>query len=180
MRKTPLSFLCLLLIVLSTPPALAQKPQALKTFSFTVKPGEYMDLHGGKAYGEKEATANKAALDFVYLVSRDGGSVKREFFDLSGKDTKLPPGVLGNKAGIVALGWDDSLVAKCKSTADLKRMAGSYTPNSFSFYATVSNNRTGDLENKRFIFLDHQGRMGFFTVKAGSGDELIVDGKITP
>src|SRR5262245_15227608 len=142
------------LLAVSSHVAEAQQGEALKNVSFTMKPGSYLDLHGGKAYAEKEAAAHKADLDFVYLVSRDGASVKRELYDLSGKDTKLPPEVLGNKAGIVALSWADDLVAKCKSTADLKRMTSSYTKSSFSFYATVSSNRTGDLDSRRFIFLD--------------------------
>lgn len=168
------------LLAVSTPAAAAQKAEPLRAISLTIKPGSYLDLHGGKAYTEKEAAAHKADLDFVYLASREGGSVKRELFDLSGKDTKLPPEVLGNQAGIVALTWGDDLVAKCKTTADLKRMTGSYTASSFSFYATVSSNRTGDLDSRRFIFTDRKGRMGIFTVKAGAGDDLQLEGKITP
>lgn len=152
----------------------------LRTFSFTVKPGSYLSLHEGKAYTEKEAPAHKADLDFVYLAARDGGNIKREFYDLSGKDTKLPPEVLGNKAGIVALSWDDDLVAKCRTTADLARMTSTYTANSFSFFAVVTNNRTGDIENRRFIFRDARERMGLFTVKLGAGDDLLIEGKITP
>lgn len=152
----------------------------LKAFSFTVTPGSYLSLHEGKVYAAAEAPAHKGELDFVYLVARDGGYVKRELYDLSGKDTHLPAEVLGNKAGIVALGWDDELVARCKTTADLKRMTGSYSAASFSFYGVVTNNRSGDLDGKRFIFLDSKGRMGLFSVKLGSGDDLLVEGKITP
>jgi hypothetical protein len=153
---------------------------ALLNFSLTVRPRTYLSLHEGKVYSEQEGGAHQASLDFVYLASREGGYIKRELYNLSGKDTKLPPEVLGTKAGIVALSWSDDLVAKCKTTADLKRMTGSYTANSFSFYAVVTNNRTGDLENKRFIFLDAQGRMGLFTVKQGADDDLVLEGKITP
>jgi hypothetical protein len=153
---------------------------ALLTHSITVKPGEYVSLHDGKAYGAGEAAAHKAELDFVYLVGNDGGTVKKEFYNLSGKDTKLPDEVLGTRAGIVALTWDDELVAKCKTVADLKRMTGSYTANSFSFYGTAANNAQGELENKRFIFLDSKERMGFFTIKAREGDALALEVRITP
>lgn len=162
------------------PAAATVAEPALLSFTVTVKPGAYVSLHEGKAYAEKEAAAHKADLDFVYLVAKDSGSFKKEFYNLSGKDTKLPPEVLGTKAGIVALTWDDDLVAKCKTIADLKRMTGSYTANSFSFYGTLANNRSGDLENKRFIFLDAHERMGFFTAKRSDGDELIIDVRITP
>lgn len=162
-------------------PAAAKAAEpALLSFTLTVKPGAYVSLHEGKAYAEKEATAHKADLDFVYLVAKAGDSIKKEFYNLSGKDTKLIAEVLGTKAGIVALTWDDDLAAKCKTLADLKRMTGSYSPNSFSFYGTLANNRSGDLDNKRYIFLDAHERMGFFTAKRGDGDDLILDVRITP
>ncbi len=166
-------------VLAAAPP---QKPTAaaLKVLTLTAKPGAYLSLHGGKALAAKEAAALKDDLDFVYLASREGGTIKREFFNLSGKDTQLPAELLGTKAGIVALGWDDDLVAKCRTVDDLKRMTGSYTANSFSFAATVSNNRSGDLENRRFIFLDARGRMGLFTVKPGAGDDLTLEVRITP
>lgn len=189
MRRLPSALIASVLLVLGSLPIAGPvegqagaKPSegALKTFSFTVKPGSYLSLREGKVYAGTEAPAHKADLDFVYLVARDGGYVKREIYDLSGKDTNLPPEVVGNKAGIVALSWADDLVAKCRTTADLKRMTGSYTAASFSFYAVVSNNRTGDLENARFLFLDARGRMGLFSVKPGADDDLLVEGKITP
>jgi hypothetical protein len=156
-----------------------KKADPLLSFSVTLKPQSYLSLHTGKVYSEAEAPAHKADLDFVYLVNRDDGNIKRELYNLSGKDTKLPAEVLGTKAGIVALGWDDDLVAKCVSVADLKRMTGSYTANSFSFYGTLGSSKTGEIENKRFIFTDAQGRMGFFTAKL-DGDDLQLDIKITP
>ncbi len=39
---------------------------------------------------------------------------------------------------------------------------------------------TGDLDGRRFIFTDRKDQMGILTVKAGAGDDLQVDGKITP
>lgn len=162
----------------------AAKGDTLLTFTISLKPRgagpAYVSLHEGKAYDEKDAAAHKAELDFVYLVTRDASSVKRELYNLSGKDTQLPPGLLGTQAGIVALSWDDELVAKCKGVADLKRMTMSYTPNSFSFYGTLANNAKGELDHKRYIFLDSHGRMGLFTAKLGADDELILDVKITP
>ncbi len=155
---------------------------ALLLHSITLKPlgsgAAYVSLHAGKAYTAEEAVAHKAELDFVYLVKREGSTVKRELYNLSGKDTTLPADVIGTKSGIVSLSWDDDQVAKCKSVPDLKRMAGGYTPNSFTFYATLANNQTGAVDQKRFIFSDVQERMGFFTAKLGAGDELILDVKI--
>jgi hypothetical protein len=167
-------------------PALAKDaaPETLIAHTVTLEPrgagAAYVDLHDGKAYDEKGAAAHKADLDFVYLLARDATSVKRELYDLSGHDTNLPPEVSGNHAGLVSLGWDDDLVAKCKTVADLKRMAGSYTANSFSFYGTMANNAKGDLDNKRYMFLDAHGRMGFFSIKPGAGDALVLEIKITP
>jgi hypothetical protein len=174
------------ILCLSALPAVAKDAPspALKTHSITLQPRgsgpAYVSLHAGKAYDEKDAAAHKADLDFVYLLTRDASSVKRELYDLSGHDTQLPPEVVGAHAGIVALSWDDDLVAKCKTVADLKRMTGSYTANSFSFYGTMANNAKGELDNKRYIFLDSHGRMGLFTIKQGEGDALVLEVKITP
>lgn len=182
MKISRVSLLSAALLVAAVTTAFAQKKEpapALRSVTVTVKPGQYVVLHEGKAYGEKDAAAHKADLDFVYLTAKDGSSTKKELYNLSGKDTKLPAEVLGSKAGIVALTWDEDLVAKCKTVADLKRMTGSYTPNSFSFYGTLASNATGQLDQKRFIFLDAHGRMGFFTAKA-EGDDLVLDVRITP
>jgi hypothetical protein len=181
-----IKLLCAILCLAALPASAKKEPaaDALATFTISIKPRgagpAYVNLHDGKAYEEKEAAAHKADLDFVYLVTRDASSVKRELFNLSGKDTQLAAEVLGTQAGIVALSWDDDLVAKCVTVADLKRMTGSYTPNSFSFYGTLANNAKGELDNKRYIFLDSHGRMGIFTIKQGAGDELILEVKITP
>jgi hypothetical protein len=173
-------------LALAKPPAAKAdkaKPaaDALKTHTITVQPRSYVSLHEGKAYPEAEAAAHKADLDFVYVVAQDAGSTKRELYNLSGKDVQLPAELVGpSSAGIVALTWDDDLLAKCKTVSDLKRMTGSYTANSFSFYGTLANNKTGDLDQKKFIFLDAKGRMGVFTVKRGEGDALVLDVKIMP
>jgi len=169
-------------IALAAKPADKAKPgaPALLSHSITVKPGEYVSLHTGKAYGAGDAAAHKDELDFVYLVANDGGTIKKEFYNLSGKDTKLPAEVLGTHAGIVALTWDDELVAKCKTVADLKRMTGSYTANSFSFYGIAGSNPQGYIQNKRFMFLDAKERMGFFTIKPRDGDALALEVRITP
>jgi hypothetical protein len=177
--------LCLILS-LSAFPALAKDAaaEALTTHTIVLKPrGDgpaYVSLHDGKVYDEQAAIAHKGDLDFVYLVTREPGSIKRELFDLSGHDARLPPEVLGAHAGIIALSWSDDLVARCKTVADLKRMTGSYTTNSFTFYAIMADNAKGELDQKRYIFLDSHDRMGLFTIKQGDGDTLILDVKITP
>ena len=80
----------------------------------------------------------------------------------------------------IAVPAPDERCGKGWPRPDLKRMTGSYTPNSFSFYGTLANNATGELDNKRFIFLDAHDRMGFFTAKRGAGDDLALDVRITP
>jgi hypothetical protein len=187
MTKTLTLLLCLAsALVWAKAPKATKAPKAaadpLKAFSVSLKPkaAAYASLHAGKAYTEADAVAHKADVDFLYLVTRADGSVKRELFNLSGKDAPIPAELVGAKAGIVALSWDDDLLAKCKTVTDLKRMAGGYNAGSFSFFVGLSNNKTGELDNKRFMFLDAQGRMGFFTAKLGADDELTLEGKITP
>ena len=184
MKKLLCALICLSAAAFPAPEKQGAAAGSLLTFTVSVKPrgagAAYLSLHEGKSYEEKDAAAHKADLDFVYLLGHDGSSTKKELYNLSGKDTQLPAEVLGTKAGIIELSWDDDLVAKCKTVADLKRMTGSYTPNSFTFWATLANNATGALDHKRYIFLDAHGRMGLFTAKAGAGDELVLDVKITP
>jgi hypothetical protein len=176
--------LCAILLLSSSVLAKDPAADALVQHTITIAPrgqgAAYINLHDGKAYEEKDAAAHKDELDFVYLVTKDPNNIERDLYDLSGHDTHLPAEVVGGHAGIVSLGWDDDLIAKCKTVADLKRMAGSYTVNSFSFFANMASNPKGELDHKSYIFLDGHGRMGIFTLKQGEGDTLVLQVKITP
>lgn len=163
--------------------------QALKQFSAVVQPKGpeskcYLSLQRGAAFTEKEAIGVKNEIDFVYQYSASGDAVKKEikkeFYNMSGKDIELPADLKGTKTGIVALSWDKTLVDKCNTVADLKRMTGSYTPNSFSFYATFCSNGTGDIDNHYYIFRLENGKMGIMELDKAAGNDVAIKVKMEP
>lgn len=162
------------------------QPQKLVRMAVTLQPKSssglcYVSLRKGKAYTEKEAIANKADIDFVYQTTQDGKNIKREFYNLSGKDIELPPDLAGSTvAGLTPLSWDESLVDKCNTTADWERMAGSYTNNSFTFYGTFANNDNGAVEKNLWAFQDAKGKRGLFKLTKGEDESVKLDVKMQP
>jgi len=164
--------------------------QALKQFSAVVQPKAadskcYLSLQKGSVFAEKEAIGVKSEIDFVYQYSASGGGsvkkeIKKEFYNMSGKDIDLPAALTGTKTGIVALSWDKDLVDKCNTVADLKRMTASYNKNSFSFYATFCSNSTGDIDTHYYIFMLENGKMGIMELDKAEGNDVAIKVKMEP
>jgi hypothetical protein len=176
MKKTVFS------ILVAAAACIAQA-QPLQTFSLTVQP----DVSKGKAfisigkqavYAESEAAANKSNIDFMYALSVSGQDTVKEFYSMSGKSSIVPEKMQGTQTGINAISWDKDEWNKCKTSADLKRMAGHITNNSFSFYAVVANNHTGSINYHCFIFQLANGKRGVLYVDKGNGNELKIIVKV--
>jgi hypothetical protein len=168
-----------LLSILLIVAACFAQAQSLKTFTLTVQP----DVSKGKAfisigqqavYAESEAAANKANIDFMYALSVSGQDTVKELYNMSGKSSIVPEKIQGTQTGINAISWDKDEWNKCKTSADLKRMAGHISNNSFSFYAVVANNHNGSINYPCFIFQLANGKRGVLYVNKGSGNELTI------
>lgn len=162
MKKLVLS----IIVLISVFSANAQK---LAEFSLTMPHHSYISITNKQVYTETQAAAARAALDFLYSVKPDGKDTVRTFYNMSSKSDPVPENLRGTTTGVVAISWDKDLFNSCKTVADLKRMAGHITHNSFSFYAIISNNHTGMINYSCFIFQLASGKRGVMYIeKAGS------------
>lgn len=117
--------------------------QPLSVLSVTMQPAgkSYLSIINKKVYTEDEALDVKSAIDFGLFLTDDATSPKLEWYNLSGKDGKVPGSLVGTSAKIIALSFDREQFDKCKTAEDLKRMTGHLTPNSFSHFAVVSHTK---------------------------------------
>ena len=117
--------------------------QQLSVFNTVMQPGNksYLSITAKKVYTESEAVDVKTTIDLVLNFTNDATSPKLEWYNLSGKDGKVPEKLVGTSAKIIGLSFDREQFDKCKTAEDLKRMTGHLTPNSFSHFAVISHTK---------------------------------------
>jgi hypothetical protein len=96
----------------------------------------YLSIANKKVYTQAEAKANKTAIDLALIISQSG-TQKIEWYNMSGKDGKIPAELRGTATAINAISFDKDQFDKCKTNQDLKRMTGYITNNAFSHFASV-------------------------------------------
>ena len=71
--------------------------QQLSVFNTVMHPGgkSYLSISDKKSYTENEAAEVKSTLDLVMIFTKDASSPKLEWYNLSGKDGKVPEKLLG-------------------------------------------------------------------------------------
>jgi hypothetical protein len=115
--------------------------QNLQSFSVTLTNKEggsnYVSIAGKKAYTATEAKTNKSAIDLALLSTSDWSGPKIEWYNMSGKDDKIPAELRGTATLINAISLDRDQFNKCNTSQDFKRMTGHITNNSFSHFASV-------------------------------------------
>jgi hypothetical protein len=136
--------------------ALPGTAQQLTPFTVTLQAKEavnsYLSVSQQKVYTPAEAKSNKAAVDIALVITESGNHQVVEWYNMTGKDDKIPVELRGTATGIAGLSWDKELFDKCNTSQDLKRMTGSITNNSFSHFGSI----TDDLEKggvKYHLFL---------------------------
>ena len=148
MKKKILSALILVSI------AFCSTAQNLQNFTVTLQTKEngsnYLSIANKKAYTQAEAKVNKTTIDFALIITPDNGKQKMEWYNMSGKDGKIPADIIGTATLINAISFDKEQFDKCKTNQDLKRMTGHITNNSFSHFASIGDN----IEKENFISLN--------------------------
>lgn len=146
--------------------------QILKSFSVTMKPDSlcFLSMKNGKAFTAAVATRQKTEMDFGLFATTSEGITTLEWYNLSGKDDKPPVAVQGTASKIVAIGFDRDQFDKCKTAADLKRMTGYLTANSFSHFAVISQGR--DINQHCFLFEKTDGKRGLIYVYEMTGRQI--------
>ena len=165
MKKIIIAIGCFIIVISSA-------AQNLKTFTLTIQPKSYVSIEKQKAFTETEAAAVKESIDFLYATHSFGKDTVKEFTNMSSKSEAVPKTIQGTQSGIVAISWDIDLWNKCKTVADLNRMAGHITNNSFSYHAEMANNHTGEINYPIFIFKTMDGKRGVMYVQKGLGSEI--------
>lgn len=119
--------------------AIFSKAQTLNTFTAALQTDgkNYLSITNKKTYSQAEAKPNKTAIDLALIITPDNGKQKIEWYNMSGKDGKIPAEIAGTVTLINAISFDKEQFEKCKTNQDLKRMTGHLTSNSFSHFATV-------------------------------------------
>lgn len=154
------------------------KAQDLKKISFVVKTDSlsYISMSERKVFTGSAAFAHKQQLHLALVPSGDAAAKTLEWYNLSGKDDKLPKQVLGTAIKISAISFDREQFDKCKTAADLKRMTGYLTSNSLSHFAVVRN--SAHYYQRCFIFELKDGKRGLMYITEQENNSLKVDVKI--
>jgi len=170
MKKIISAISCITISVCST-------AQNLKTFTLSVQPNisngkSYISIEKQNVFSENEAAAIKESIDFLYAAYISGIDTVKEFTNMSIKSEAVPKSLQGTQSAIVAISWDIDLWNKCRTTADLKRMTGYMTNNSFSYHAEMASNHTGEINYPFFIFQTSNGKRGIIYVQKEPGNGI--------
>ena len=154
------------------------KAQVLKNYSLAINTTSiaYVGLEEQKVYSASEAPSHKQSINLALVPSVVEGTIKLEWYNLSGKDDKLPKVVLGTTTKIVAISFDKDQFDNCKTIADLKRMTGHITANSFSHFAVVCTDTL--IIQHCFLFETPSGKRGLIYALANENNALKIVVKI--
>ena len=142
----------------------AAQAQALTKFDLTIHTdsASFISITAKKVWSKQAATAHKQQLQLAVVPTTDGFGQHLEWYNLSGKDNKTPDALNGTHTGIAAISFDKELFDKCNSSADLARMAGHVTKNSFSHFAVIGHDKK--ITQHCFIIEMENGKRGLVYV----------------
>lgn len=143
--------------------------QPLKAFSLTLHYDSlpYLSLKNKKVYSASGAEAVKTDVDLSLVVTRDDSKSTWEWYNLKMDNEKVPENLTGSRTGIVAVSFDREQFDKCKTAADLDRMTGHMTANSFSHFAVIGSN--GQISNPCFLARMESGKKALIYVTVING-----------
>ena len=175
MKNRLIVFLCLLILAGNA------WGQQLNAFSTVMQPGtrSYLSIINKQSYAEDAAAEIKSTIDLVLVLTKDAVSPKLEWYNLSGKDEKVPGKMIGSSAKINALSFDREQFDKCKTVEDLKRMTGHITPASFSHFAVITHNKN-EINYHCFIVETTGGKRALLWIDKGTNDDFKIEVKQQP
>ncbi|HEX7846841.1 MAG TPA: hypothetical protein VF476_13650 [Chitinophagaceae bacterium] len=146
--------------------------QPLQQFTVTVDSNKsFLSLSHKKAFTANEAVTVKDALNIALVFSNE----LIEWYNMEKRHEKVPPGLTGTKTGIAAISFDREQFDQCKTSADLKRMTGHITKNSFSHFALIRNG-SSSLQHC-FIAETQEGKRCLLFVTVINGNSFKVEVK---
>ena len=155
--------------------------QQLIAFSIVMQPAgkSYLSITNKKVYTADEAVDVKSTIDLGLILTDEVNSPKLEWYNLSGKDGKVPEKLVGTSAKIIALSFDREQFDKCKTAEDLKRMTGHLTPNSFSHFAVVSHTKN-EINYHCFIAETINGKRALIWISKDANNSYKIEIKQQP
>lgn len=171
--KKKFLFVSALLLILIT--GNAQKLQSFSTvMQYDGK--SYLSIKNKKAYTKEGADSIKANIDFALVATFENNFQQLEWYNMSGRDSKVPASLTGSKTVINGISFDREQFDKCTTVADLYRMTGHITNNSFSHFASVSHSNVFDYQC--FIVQLENGKRALFYITVIRPNEFKLDVKI--
>lgn len=157
--------------------SLSGMAQDLQKADFNLKTDSisYISISQAKVYAGAAAITHKQSLDFALIPTADAGIKSLEWYNLSAKDGKTPKEVQGTGTKISAVSFDREQFDKCTTAADLKRMTGYLSSNSFSHFAVIRN--SSSYYQHCFIFEKENGKRGLLYITINKNDELVIETK---
>lgn len=140
--------------------------QSLKVFTENLDPAgkAYLSIKNKKAYTLQDASTVKSALDLALILTATGNNKTLEWYNLKKDNEKISADLTGTATGIVAMTFDKEQFDNCKTTADLTRMTGHITTNSFSHFAVISH--SGEVNYHCFLAKMEDGKKALLYVTA--------------
>jgi hypothetical protein len=137
--------------------------QKLTSFTATLQPqtgnSSYLSVSQKKVFSTTEAKNNKATIDLALVITQSGNSQVMEWYNMTGKDDKIPADLRGTATGISGMSWDKDQFDHCNTTQDLQRMAGYLTTNSFVHFASITDDLlAGGVKYHCFLILMENGK----------------------
>lgn len=125
----------------------------------------YISIGLKKTIEEKDAVNNKAALDIVLIRTTNDKMKTLEWFTMNSKDNRFPNELSGNNTMINAISFDREQFDKCIANQDLSRMTGYLTKNSFSHFASITDNLAKGIIYPCFIIQFESGKRALLWIE---------------
>ena len=140
--------------------------QNLRSFTVPMRPDSlcYLSIANGKAYTSGQAADVKKSLDLGLFEQVDGKTPRTEWYNLKDDNEKAPEALWGTATKVAAISFDRDQFDRCRTAADLKRMTGYLTTNSFSHFAVLRS--SNDSYQRCFIVERENGKRGLIFVTA--------------
>lgn len=144
--------------------------QNLRSFTLTMRPDSlcYLSISKGKAFTASGAGEVKGLLDLGLFETPSDKNRITEWYNLKPDNEKVPGNLCGTQTRVAAISFDYDQFLKCKTVADIRRMTGYLSTNSFSHFAVVRS--SADYYQRCFIVEGENGKRGLiFMTPVGNG-----------
>lgn len=125
----------------------------------------YVSIPLKKTVDGQDAVTIKTALDIVLIRTIDDKKKKLEWYTMNSKDSRIPNELSGNNTIINAISFDREQFDKCITNQDLNRMTGYLTKNSFSFFASITDNLEKGIIYPCFIIQFESGKRALLWIE---------------